>query len=65
MAGALGLALGGPRVYGGKEMDSAWLGKEGRQAKAADIDAALNLYGRADGLLIALVAVLAGITAIV
>jgi len=65
MAGALGLALGGPHVYGGKETVGAWLGKEGREAKVADIDAALNLYGRADGLLIALVAVLAGITAIV
>jgi adenosylcobinamide-phosphate synthase len=64
MAGALGLSLGGPRSYGGKETDGAWLGNGRREAKAADVYAALELYGRADGLLIALVFVLAGLTAI-
>lgn len=64
MAGALGLALGGPRSYEGKDADGAWLGDGRREAKAADVYAALELYGRADGLLIALVFVLAALTAI-
>lgn len=64
MAGALGLALGGPRAYGGKETDGAWLGEGRRDAKAADVQAALELYGRADGLLIALVFMLAALTAL-
>jgi adenosylcobinamide-phosphate synthase len=64
MAGALGLALGGPRAYDGNETEAAWLGDGRREAKAADVRAALELYGRADGLLIALVFVLAALTAI-
>jgi adenosylcobinamide-phosphate synthase len=64
MAGALGLALGGPRSYHGKDVEGAWLGDGRREAKAADVYAALELYGRADGLLIALVFVLAALTAI-
>jgi adenosylcobinamide-phosphate synthase len=64
MAGALGLALGGPRAYDGNEAEAAWLGDGRREAKAADVRAALELYGRADGLLIALVFVLAALTAI-
>ena len=64
MAGALGLSLGGPRSYDGKETDGAWLGDGRREAKAADIQAALELYGRADGLLIAIVFVLAALIAI-
>ena len=65
MAGALGLALGGPRAYEGTETEGAWLGEGRREATAADIDAALALYGRADGLLIALVVVLVGLIWIV
>jgi adenosylcobinamide-phosphate synthase len=64
MAGALDLSLGGPRRYEGKEMDGAWLGDGKREAGAADLQAALDLYGRADGLLIALVLALAALTAI-
>lgn len=58
MAGALNLSLGGPRSYEGTETEGAWLGDGKREAGAADIDAALEVYGRADGLLIALVLVL-------
>jgi adenosylcobinamide-phosphate synthase len=61
MAGALGLALGGPRAYHGKETDGAWMGDGRREAGVADIRAALELYGRADGLVIAIVFVLAAI----
>jgi len=64
MAGALGVSLGGPRRYQGHETDGAWLGEGRREAKAADVQAALDLYGRADGLLIAVVFVLAVLTAI-
>jgi adenosylcobinamide-phosphate synthase len=57
MAGALGLALAGPRVYGGVTVDDALMGDGRREASAADIRAALALYRRADGILIALVAI--------
>lgn len=50
MAGALGLALGGPRRYGGVAVREAWLGRGRREAAASDIEAALRLYGRACGL---------------
>jgi adenosylcobinamide-phosphate synthase len=59
MAGALGLALAGPRVYGGVTVDDALMGDGSREASAADIRAALGLYQRADGILIALVAICA------
>jgi adenosylcobinamide-phosphate synthase len=58
-AGALGLALAGPRVYGGITVDDAVMGDGRRAATATDIRAALALYQRADALLIALVGVLA------
>jgi adenosylcobinamide-phosphate synthase len=59
MAGALGLALAGPRVYGGIEVPDALMGSGRREANAADIHAALALYRRADALLIAFMGVLA------
>jgi len=64
MAGALGLALGGPRTYEGTEVDGASMGDGRREAGVADIRAALDLYSRADGLLIAIVAVLAALIAL-
>jgi adenosylcobinamide-phosphate synthase len=62
-AGALGLALAGPRIYGGVEVADAVMGNGRRAATAADIRAALALYRRADALLIALVGILALIIA--
>jgi adenosylcobinamide-phosphate synthase len=59
MAGALGLALAGPRVYGGIEVADAFMGNGRREATASDIRAALNLYVRADAMLIGMVGVLA------
>ena len=59
MAGALGLALAGPRVYGGVLVDDATMGDGRREANAEDIRAALKLYRRADMILIALVTSLA------
>jgi adenosylcobinamide-phosphate synthase len=61
MAGALGLSLAGPRVYGGVTVDDAAMGDGRRDATAADIRRALRLYRCADALLFALVAVIAGI----
>jgi adenosylcobinamide-phosphate synthase len=58
-AGALGLALAGPRVYGGVAVDDALMGDGRRDATAADIRAALALYRRADAMLIALLGMLA------
>jgi adenosylcobinamide-phosphate synthase len=57
MAGALGLALAGPRVYGGMCVDDAVMGDGRRDATAADIRAALRLYRHADAMLIALFAI--------
>ena len=59
MAGALGLALAGPRRYGGVPVDDALMGDGRRAATAADIRAALALYRRADAMLIGLVALVA------
>jgi adenosylcobinamide-phosphate synthase len=59
MAGALGLALAGSRVYGGIEVPDAVMGNGRRDATAADIRAALTLYRRADALLIGLVGAVA------
>ena len=46
-AGALGLKLAGPRVYGGERVEDAFMGSGRREATAADIRAALALYRRA------------------
>ncbi len=55
MAGALGLALAGPRVYGGVTVEDTFMGEGGRrEAEAADIRRALKLYRIADTLLIGL-----------
>jgi adenosylcobinamide-phosphate synthase len=59
MAGALGLALAGPRSYGGVQIEDAIMGAGRRDATAADIRAALTLYQRADATLIGIVALLA------
>ena len=44
MAGALGLKLAGPRVYGDTLVDDAFMGEGRREAGAADIRRALRLY---------------------
>ncbi|GJD80861.1 cobalamin biosynthesis protein CobD [Methylobacterium gregans] len=60
MAGALGLALAGPRVYGGTVVADAWMG-DGRSAAApADIERALALYRTACALLWGLALAAAG-----
>ena len=61
MAGALGLSLAGPRVYGGVTIDDATMGDGRRDATAADIRQALMLYRYADAILLVLIATIAGI----
>ena len=43
-AGALGLALGGPRKYPGLTVDEKWIGSGRARAEPADIHRALHLY---------------------
>lgn len=62
MAGALGLSLAGPRIYGGVLVEDAAMGSGRREAGPKDIRAALALYRRADAILIALVAVAAAVS---
>lgn len=64
MAGALGLALAGPRSYGGKRVDEAWMGSGRRDATAADIHRALRLYRIAYVLQAAVIGTLAAIIAL-
>ncbi|KMO32112.1 adenosylcobinamide-phosphate synthase CbiB [Methylobacterium aquaticum] len=61
MAGALGLRLAGPRVYGTTRVEDAWMGSGRAEATADDIVRALALYRRACGLLWGLAAGLAGL----
>jgi adenosylcobinamide-phosphate synthase len=44
MAGALGLRLAGPRVYGDTLVDDAWMGEGNANATPADLRRALALY---------------------
>ena len=46
LAGALDIALGGPRSYRGRVVDLPWMGDGRRELAAGDIAAALALYGR-------------------
>jgi adenosylcobinamide-phosphate synthase len=59
MAGALDLALAGPRSYAGVEIEDAIMGHGRRVAVAADIRKALTLFRRADAMLLGLFAVAA------
>ncbi len=52
MAGALGLSLAGPRVYGEVPVDDAFMGDGRRDATADDIRRALALYRMADAILL-------------
>ncbi|TBW35237.1 cobalamin biosynthesis protein CobD [Siculibacillus lacustris] len=59
MAGALGFALAGPRVYGESLLDAAVMGDGRRDLGAADIRRALTLYRVALGIQAAVLAVVA------
>ncbi len=62
MAGALGIKLAGPRVYGGVKVDDHWMGEGRADLTAADIRAALRLYRVACAVQVTVVAILAGLT---
>lgn len=62
MAGALGIRLAGPRVYGGVKVDDRWMGEGRADLTAADIRAALGLYRVACIVQVAVVASLAVLT---
>lgn len=51
LAGALGLALAGPRQYGGQLVDDRWMGDGRREVTAEDLGRVLDLYLAAGGLL--------------
>lgn len=57
MAGALGLRLNGPKVYGDVRIEDAWMGDGRADVNAYDIDRALRLYRRA----VLLIAVVLGL----
>ena len=62
MAGALGLTLAGPRIYGDDIVEDAFMGSGRREAGAADIRRALRVYRAACGagwLLLLAVAIIA------
>lgn len=53
MAGGLGVALSGPRIYGGVQTKDAFVNADGRRGlSAADIDAAIRVLWRAWGLMV-------------
>ena len=54
MAGALGVALAGPRVYGGCHVEDHWMGSGRQEARPDDIRKALRLYVLAGILCLAL-----------
>jgi adenosylcobinamide-phosphate synthase len=60
MAGALGIAIAGPRSYGGKMVNDGYMGEGGRRdLYSRDIRRALRLYQVADTLLIAMIGAVA------
>jgi len=61
MAGALGLRLAGPRIYGDTRVEDAWMGDGRAEANADDIVRALKLYRTACALQFTLVAAGTGI----
>jgi adenosylcobinamide-phosphate synthase len=58
MAGALGLRLAGPRVYGATRVEDAWMGDGRARATPDDLRRALTLYRTACALQIAAVVML-------
>ena len=61
MAGALGLRLGGPRIYSGAVVEDYWMGKGRADLTPRDIRAALRIYRAACVIQAATVATIAAI----
>ncbi len=62
MAGALGLRLGGPRIYSGAMVEDHWMGQGRPDLASCDIRAALRIYRAACVIQAATVAAIAGVT---
>jgi len=62
MAGALGLKLGGPRIYSGSMVEDHWMGNGRAEVTPWDIQVALRLYRVACVIQAAAVAVIAAVT---
>ena len=62
MAGALGLKLGGPRIYSGAIVEDHWMGNGRAEVTPWDIQAALRLYRVACVIQAATVAAIAAVT---
>jgi adenosylcobinamide-phosphate synthase len=62
MAGALGLKLAGPRIYGDVRIEDGWMGDGREAATPDDIERALALFRKACAILWALAAALALVT---
>ncbi len=62
MAGALGLKLGGPRIYSGAIVEDRWMGDGRAEATPSDIRAALRLYRVACAIQAAAVGAIAAVT---
>ncbi|MBN9509562.1 MAG: cobalamin biosynthesis protein, partial [Alphaproteobacteria bacterium] len=62
MAGALGLRLAGPRIYGATRVADAWMGEGRAAATPADLARALMLYRRACAVQIAVAALLVAVS---
>ncbi|MBX2805994.1 MAG: adenosylcobinamide-phosphate synthase CbiB [Hyphomicrobiales bacterium] len=66
MAGALGLALAGPRHYAAGKVIDAWMNRDGdREAGCGDIRGALRFYVRSCGMLVGAVALIAALQMLV
>lgn len=61
LAGAVGLALGGPRRYAARVIDAPWIGGGRARVKPGDITAAARLIARAMVLVAALVGLVLGV----
>lgn len=59
MAGALGVRLAGPRVYGTTRVEDGWMGDGRAEATTADLRRALRLYQIACGIQLAVAIALA------
>ena len=60
MAGAIGIALGGPRVYAHETVEQAWINSPGkRDLDVSDIEACMDVFSRSCHVLWAVVASLA------
>ena len=62
MAGALGLRLAGPRVYGAVRVEDAWMGDGRAKAGVADLRRALGVYRLACAIQLGAVLLLVGLT---